>query len=250
MRKICLIGGVLLLVIGLTVAGVIAGNGGNGNGFPKGPHYTLIIKGTNNPDKVVGDSMGHTMFVREDDLTYIYMTQDDNGGFKVTDRNGVTPDPDPNPNGPSREPDTRFNIADLDGVNQKRTHWLVFARALGKPGGTVIIDPEGVFTNEQGDEVFMLDGPIIIKSHNSSTTGKGKPDTVELTGAFYVTVTVWVDSLTTGIIGEIDPGELITYTDEWIFDIPELEEYYWKYNNNGVKTLQVRFYEDTEGLWP
>jgi hypothetical protein len=39
-------------------------------------------------------------------------------------------------------------------------------------------------------------------------------------------------------------GTVKTYTNEWIFDIPELLEYWWDYNNANLKLLQVRFYED------
>ncbi|MCK4731443.1 MAG: hypothetical protein KAT65_03200 [Methanophagales archaeon] len=34
----------------------------------------------------------------------------------------------------------------------------------------------------------------------------------------------------------------VVYEDFWVFDIPELLEYYWGYNNEGLKLLQVRFY--------
>src|SRR5512136_3111375 len=87
-----------------------------------GPHYNLNIIGSKTA-KDVGDSDGHTMFVRMDGKTRILMTQD-GGGFLVTDRNGF-------------DGSASFNIAP--------GHYNVYAIAKGKPGGNVKIQANGTF---------------------------------------------------------------------------------------------------------
>ena len=52
-----------------------------------------------------------------------------------------------------------------------------------------------------------------------------------MTGLFLVTVS-------------IDTGSgIVDYHNAWVFDIPELIEYWWEYDNNGNKLCQVRFYK-------
>jgi hypothetical protein len=79
-----------LIVCGLLVSTIaLAGVGNNDkNGWQvNGPHYNLnIIAKDKHAD--VGDSSGHTMFVKDDGKTKIIMTQDPGGEFYVVDRNG------------------------------------------------------------------------------------------------------------------------------------------------------------------
>ena len=191
-------------------AGSEAGTMGIGNNMPSGPHYNLNIIGVKNP-KDVGKSQGHTMFVKLSGKTKILMSQNQDGTFEVTDRNGT-------------DGTASFNIGDSD-TTDARTHYLVYARALGKPNGSVTITPHASFEGQTGDPLFLL-GEVTITRH------KKKPKTVNITNLFYVTVTVTIG------------GVPKTYTNEWVFDIAELLEYYWDYNNNNCKLLQVRFYED------
>lgn len=201
-------------------ADLTVGTAGVGNGMPSGPHYNLNIIGvkTTQEIKQVGNSMGHTLFVKLNGGTRIYMSQSQDGSFQVTDRNGL-------------DGTARFNIGDSNPTDA-RTHYLVFARGLGKPNGSVTITPGATFTDETAVPNFYLDDVTISRV-------AGKPKTENITGLFYVDVTIDPD----GAAGPLDP---IAFNHSWIFDIPYLLEYWWDYVNNNLKLLQVRFYE---GEW-
>jgi len=40
------------------------------------------------------------------------------------------------------------------------------------------------------------------------------------------------------------------YTNEWVFDIDYLKDYWWDVNNKGLKRLEIRFYPVEEGYMP
>ena len=194
------------LILCLTVVYAFAGVG---NEMPSGPHYNLNIIGSKT-SKDVGESMGHTLFVKLNGKTRIYMTQDPDGQFVVVDRDGT-------------DGVAEFNIAP--------GHYDVYARALGKPNGEVHIESWGEFEDDQGLKVIKL-GEVDLSRE------KKKPVTVNINHLFYVTVTLCVDyNEVTGVC-----DETVTYTNEWVFDIAELLAYYWEYYNTDLKLLQVRFY--------
>jgi len=214
---VCIVGVAALLML----AGCGGGSGpattgdlsalGVGNGMPSGPHYNLNIIAAPKNTHDVGNSNGHTLFVKMEGRTRILMSQSQDGSFEVTDRNGT-------------DGLASFNIGDSD-TTDARTHYLVFARALGKPNGEVTITPGATFEDQSGVPYFYL-GEITIKRNH------GQPKTENITNLFYVDVT-------------IDDGTTVTtYTKEWVFDIEELLEYWWDYDNDNLKLLQVRFYED------
>jgi uncharacterized lipoprotein NlpE involved in copper resistance len=211
-KKLIIVAVGALVVCGLLLSsGVFADVGNNDkNGFQvNGPHYNLNIIGVDKHGEV-GDSSGHTMFVKLDGKTKIIMTQNESGVFDVVDRNGL-------------DGRAEFNIAP--------GHYNVYARALGKPGGKAKITAYGNFTDAvEGTKLEWL-GCVDI----NRTKGK-QPQSVNINELFYVNVT----------ISTLDEeGNIVTvvYEDFWVFDIPELLEYYWDYNNGGLKLLQVRFYE-------
>jgi hypothetical protein len=200
--------GLLALMLSLVVAPMAYA--GVGNSIPvNGQHYNLNIIGAKNVGDI-GDSMGHTMFVNLYGMSKITMTQDPLGVFKVTDRNGL-------------DGKAAFNIAP--------GHYNVYATALGKPNGNVHIDAYGNFTD-------AVDGTTLIPlGYVDISRTKGSPVSLNINKLFYVDVTICtaVDEYGTCT-------ETTTYEDTWVFDIPELLEYFWNYNNNGLKLLQVRFY--------
>lgn len=185
---------------------------GVGNAMPSGPHYNLNIIGVKSP-KEVGVSDGHTLFVNLNGSTKIMMSQSQDGAFNVTDRNGT-------------DGVASFNIGDKN-IGDARTHYRVYARALGKPGGVVTITPNATFDATTGEALFYL-GEVTI-----ARNGGGKAKTVNITNLYYADVTL-----------TLADGTIKTYTNQWIFDVPELLAYWWDYNNTNCKLLQVRFYED------
>lgn len=177
-----------------------------------GNHYNLNIIGAKSYDKDVGDSMGHTLFVKLNGHTKITMTQATDGVFQVIDRNGC-------------DGEAEFNIAP--------GHYNVYARALGKPGGKVNISAYGNFTDAAtGYEIIPLGYVNIARV-------AGKPVSVNINKLFYVDVDVCTAA------EEGTCTEITEYREYWVFDIEELLSYWWDYNNEGLKTLQVRFYECT-----
>lgn len=222
MKKLCL-GIAVLLAFGMMASVAVAGVG---NQLPSGPHYNLNIIGAKDKNDV-GDSMGHTLFVKEEGKTKILMTQDPDGVFQVVDRDGT-------------DGTAEFNIAP--------GYYLVFARALGKPGEQeydvyVHIDAKGRFavTDENGEPIyFYVDdqgNEVILLGAIDISRLKGKPETRDLNPLFYVTV----DLYEPGADPEVD-DPVASYVNEWVFDIEELYEYFWEYNNSNLKLLQVRFY--------
>lgn len=207
----------LPIVIGLLIVAAFFIPGVSAAADPlkiNGEHYNLNIIGVKTADqiKTVGDSMGHTMFVKLNGKTKILMTQDVGGVFQVVDRSGL-------------DGSAEFNIAP--------GHYNVYAKALGKPGGSVHIQANGTFDDALTGETLAMLGYVDI----SRTTGK--PQSVNINNLFYVDVTVC-----TAVVEGVCTEQTV-YEDTWVFDIPELLEYYWDYDNAGVKLLQVRFYECT-----
>jgi hypothetical protein len=182
-----------------------------------GNHYQLNILGDKCVDKEVGDSNGHSLFVNLNGRTKIIMTQDDINGFNIVDRNGC-------------DGEAKFNLA--PGT------YNVYARAKGTPGGKVNITAYGEFEDAFGTTLINLGFVNIARN-------TGKPVSVNINKLFYVDVTLCTEE-TLGVC-----TEWTTYTDYWVFAIDELLEYYWDYDNEGLKNLEVRFYEcelDTDGL--
>ncbi len=197
---------IAVVVVSLTAAYAFAGVG---NEMPSGPHYNLNIIGSKY-EKDVGQSMGHTLFVKLNGKTRIYMTQATDGQFVVVDRDGT-------------DGTAEFNIAP--------GHYDVYARALGKPNGEVHIESWGEFADADSVKLLKL-GEVDLSRERK------KPQTVNINNLFYVTVTICVDYDEVAHVC----NEYVTYNNEWVFDIAELLEYYWEYYNTELKLLQVRFY--------
>lgn len=120
----------------------------------------------------------------------------------------------------------------------------VYAVGLGRPGGVAIITPECTYSDDGVvvagcEEIVVLLGTIEIKRTKG---GKNKPWREDITNLFRVTGCLDLD----GESGVCDAGDL-QFKNLWIFNIRELEEYYWDYDNNGLKLLHIRFYATTSG---
>lgn len=176
-----------------------------GNGAPSGAHYNLNIIGVpKNKSADMSSNMGHRIFVPLMGKTKILLSQ---GEFQVLDANGTDgsasfqlPNPDP----------------DGDGI----TSYSVFARALGKPGGsarmvTCATDPLTL------EEVCSTLNYVAVRE-------KGKSSFTNVSSALLY------------IYADLDgDGVEERYS---LFD-DRLEDYFWEYDNNGLKLLQLRFYE-------
>lgn len=191
---------------------LLSGTAATGNGAPSGSHYQLNIIGV--PKDKTADMTGNDgrrIFVREDGRTNIYLTQ---GDFGVLDANGTDKD------------GARFSLpapdADLDGT----TEYSVFARALGKPGGSATV------TNCATDVLTKvvvcedaLDTENILEVERTAGRSRFENVTKKL---LYINVDITDDGITNP---KLYP----------IFS-PEMEDYFWQYDNSGLKVLQLRFY--------
>ena len=198
----------------------------------KGPHYNLNIIGVENPkSSPMTGSDRHTIFVglgsKDSKVTSkIYLAP---GPFDVCDGNAF---------------DTAYSctgqvVASQGAVFQLPCNsavptdtgcstgtfsmdYQVWGRALGKPGGSVTMTTCG--TDDTGAIVCSTGSTLL-------TRGKGK------SGFFNVTA-----SLTT-VDACFDVNGVTTCETVSLFD-PVLQDYFWQYENKGLRLLQLRFYPE------
>lgn len=190
-----------------------------------GPHYNLNIIGVPH-DKLVDmtGTHGHTIFVpldtqgRIENRVKIYFVAGDE--FRVIDRNAT--DGEATVEVPHGDPGT--------------VCYDVYATALGKPGGSAHVDAEVLFDETEHDVLLALD-----QVEFDAVRGKGKPVRQNISNIFRVSGCI--DLNDTGVC---DAGDEF-FNNEWVFNVDELLEYLWGYTNNGLKLLQVRFYDCSLG---
>ncbi len=191
------------IAIGLLLVAVIPAAAGNG--APSGPHYNLNIigvpKGKTAP--MTGTS-GNVIFVSLDTPTKILLSA---GPFQVLDANGT-------------DGSAAFQLPNPDPTNSGQTQYSVWARALGKPGGsstttTCATDP---VTGQLYCSVYSM---LLVRSK-----GKSSFDNVSKQLLY-----IYADVKGT--------GSLQRYP---LFD-PTLLNYFWNYDNSGLKLAQLRFYQ-------
>ena len=178
-----------------------------GNGAPKGAHYNLNLIGVSHAkDADMTNNKGHRIFVKLKGNSKIWLTEGPD--FEVldanaTDNNGgkfMLPNPDP----------------DNDGV----TEYSVYARALGKPGGssTTMTCATDTTTLEEYCSTYSM---VLVRG-----AGKSSFDNVSRELLY-----IYVDLDEDGI-----PERYPLFDDQ-------LQNYFWSYDNNGLKLVQLRFYE-------
>lgn len=177
-----------------------------GNGAPSGAHYNLNIIGV--PKGKTADmdnNSGHRIFVDLEGKSSIDLQKGE--PFQVLDANAT---------GGSR---ALFQLPAPDPDNDGTTIYSVWVRELGKPGGgataeTCATDPT------TGDEYCSSEKLILMRTKGKSTFRNADKELLY----------IYVDLDGNG-------------TDERypLFDAA-LEDYYWSYDNNGLKLLQLRFY--------
>ena len=185
----------------------------NGNGAPSGPHFNLNIIGV--PKEKNGEMSGNgkVIFVKLWGAdTKIDLTCGDS--FDVLDKDGT---------------DGRAALQLMDpypddvspGINTgEDTVYKIYVRALGKPGGKANITTG--FTDEYGVDWYSLETVEMERSKGKSTF---RDETLKLT-------TIYVD------ITDDDVYNPVRYN---LFG-NELRNYFWDYDNAGLKLLQMRIY--------
>lgn len=176
-----------------------------GNGAPSGSHYNLNIIGVPK-SKTAEITSGNRIFVPLEGNCKIDLSE---GSFAVLDGNC------------SDGSKAAFQLPHPDADGDGITTYSVWARPLGKPGGkatatTCGIDPITL------DEVCSIESTAVVRT-------KGKSSFTDVSKGF---LTVYVD-----LDGDAStPPERLSIFDD------KLEDYFWSYDNNGLKLLQLRFY--------
>jgi hypothetical protein len=178
---------------------------GLGNGAPSGPHYNLNIIGVpkEKTANMTGNN-GHRIFVSLQGKTKIKLSEAPD--FNVLDANGTDgsaafemPKPDPDSTGISK--------------------YSVWARSLGKPGGSATLTTCATDT-ATGEEVCSIYSTIAYREKGKSTFSDVSKELLF-------------------VYADLDgDGTLERYG---LFD-EELEGYFWDYDNKGLKLFQMRFY--------
>ena len=238
MRKAILVTLVVALAIPLTFVMAFGGNGA-----PNGYHYNLNIVGVPNDktalmdDPSVTGQYGHVIFVKLEGGSKIWLTPGED--FQVLDKNATDAD-----GGKFRLPiaDTGVIEAQASGgsdctfynndtpdittddyyiCGSGETVYSVFARALGKKGiefnATVML----CGYDELGNEICGIDNQLVINSN--TRPGKFTNVTANLLYLYNVTID--------GVFYKRIP----LFSDA-------MQDYFWSYDNHGLKLLQLRFY--------
>ena len=176
-----------------------------GNGAPSGSHYNLNLIGVpKNKSASLSGGDGHRIFVPLAGSTKIMLSE---GDFQVLDANGT-------------DGQAAFQLPSPDPDNDGVTQYSVFARALGKPGGsstttTCATDPT------TGEQYCSIESMVMVRS-----TGKSSFSNVSKQLLY-----VYADIDGDGVVDRMP-----------LFD-SRLQDYLWQYDNQGLKLLQLRFYE-------
>ena len=216
---------VVIMVLSLVafLPGAIAAKGGEkGNGAPTGPDYKKvyslnIIGVPNDKNANVDDtnSNGHRIFVPLYGKTKIWLEEapiEDNT-FRVLDYDGTDAGgaelqmPNPFEDDPADENDVYI--------------YSIYVRALGKPKGKAIITP-GFYDGSTA--WYSLTNVTVERLNGKDNQARFSDKTVALTQ-------IDVDWDKDGSVDETIR----------LFD-KRYEDYFWEYDNNGLKVLQMRFY--------
>ena len=226
----------LLLAAGMTVCAATAFAG---NGAPSGSHYNLNILGKTqcSGDDLTGSSrhtiqvllnggqkaedIDGTLALNVDKKNKIYLAE--GAEFKVIDGNACDSDgakfqlPNPYPDGDLSTP-----------------AYEIYARALGKPGSGATIT---TCATGEGDDYILgtADDEIVCSTGENVVLfrGHGKQTFTNVTKA--LTTITYLDC---DLVDEVEVCETVTVG---IFD-PALYDYFWNYENRGLRLAQLRFY--------
>ncbi len=196
----------LAMAVAMVASIVPASLAASGNGAPSGSHYNLNIIGV--PKEKTGGTWtndGHRIFVPLTGKCNIWLQA--GTSFNVLDADGT-------------DGSARLQLLDPYPGVATTSVYKIYVRALGKPGGSMTMTSG--FVDELGNYWYSLENV-------SLTRNKGKAvfsdKTLELT-------TIYVDITDDGIYNPVRYN---------LFD-NALYDYFWNYDNNGLKLLQLRFY--------
>lgn len=200
------------LMAATAVASMIATPAMAGNGAPSGKHYTLNIIGVDANQDRPDRAAGHVIFVPLEGMTKINLTE---GDFKVLDKDGT-------------DGSAAFQLPNPDPDGDGTTAYSVYARALGKPGGSAKMQTcfyddatatEYCSMDDDGDDVAVN----FVRSRGKSM----------FTNVSKELLFIYAD---TDGDGQVERYSL--FADEG-------DTYWWEYTNSGLRLAQLRFYDCT-----
>lgn len=198
-----------LTLVACFVAGTLASAAALAdNGAPSGAHYNLNIIGVKDKSADMTGNQGHRIFVPLTGNAKIWLTQSPT--FEVYDANGT------DGNGAS------FGLPNPDSDNDGITEYSVYARALGKPGGS------STTTTCAYDAAL---GETYCSTYSMVLTRDDKGGKGTFTNVSRELLYVYADFNADGVIERYPLFSDGTY------------QYYWDYENQGLKLAQLRFYE-------
>lgn len=210
----------LAMFSGVALAGV-------GNEVPSGPHYNLNLIGMEKDKNVnIGCGQGRRIFVRLSKTkrvtTRILLGNsdlvEDGRDFFVEDCDGT-------------DGEATFYLPNPDPENTGTTEYSVYIRLRGKPWGDIMMDT--CATDPSTGEELCSDYKVV--KVRETGPGKNKFDNVSKELLY---IYAWVCT----VVDE-DTGECTNYE---YMRVPlfsdVLEDYLWRYDNNGVRIAQLRFY--------
>lgn len=191
------------LVTSLALVGTVSATG---NGAPSGAHYNLNLIGVakGKSADMTGNN-GHRIFVPLWGNAKINLQEGPD--FQVLDANAT--------DGPAL-----FQLPDPDPDNDGITAFSVYARALGKPGGSAVATT--CLTDAAGDTWCSTENVVLVRSTGKSTFQNVSRELL----------TLCLDT----------DGDSICDVRVGLFD-DDLADYFWNYDNSGLKLAQLRFYE-------
>ena len=211
----------LIAMLAMPAVLVIAKNNSTGNGARSGSHYTLNLLGKNweHGDTVKEDG-GHRIFVRlgaDGDMKRTSIQLIEGPDFTVLDADGTDGKakfqlPDPG------------DIIDPSGGYSGPDAYQIFIRVLGKPEG--LADMYSVYIEADGTP--WVSGEIItLRQSGGKVNRKSPPKFEDVTKEL---TTIYVDT-----DGDGAPERHKLFDDAF-------EEFFWYYDNQGLKHVQLRFY--------
>jgi len=213
MKKVIITSLIIVMVLSLGTAWALKTEEGE---KLTGKHYTLNIIGVPHDKKAdMEESNRHTIFVPLDTQgipdtksVKIMLIQDEVEPYEFQVLDGSATQGDP----------AEFQLPAPDPDNDGVTEYSVYARELGTPGGKATMK-----TCAEDEEDTVYCSYYVLELERS----KGKPRTRNVSKELLY---IYADIDDDGVFERVP-----------LFD-PRLEDYYWEYNNQGLKLLQLRFY--------
>lgn len=192
--------------------------GTTGNGAPSGAHFNLNLISVSK-GKTADMTGGNRIFVTSGATCKINLSE---GSFAVLDGNGT-------------DGTAAFQLPNPDPDNDGYTSYSAYVRGLGKPtAGQAKITPGAVDVDGPDNILGTEDDYYTMMSTESVTVTRTKGKS-SFTNVSRELLYVWVDIDGDGRIDRIP-----------LFD-DRLQDYFWQYDNNGLKVVQLRFYEISSG---